>query len=58
LRLKSNHPQNITYYSDIASAEDFGKTLWATGLERQAQRAIELIFLGDGARWICDLVSL
>lgn len=50
--------QNITYYSDLASAEDFGKILWATGIERQAERTIELIFLGDGARWIWDLVTL
>lgn len=50
--------QNITYYSDVASAEDFGKTMWATGVQRQADRAVELIFLGDGARWIWDLVDL
>lgn len=50
--------QNITYYSDIASAEDFGKIMWASGIDRQADRAIELIFLGDGARWIWDLVAL
>lgn len=49
---------NITYYSDIAKAENFGKTLWATGVQRQADRAVELIFLGDGARWIWDLVDL
>jgi len=50
--------QNISYYSDIASAEDFGKIMWATGVDHQADRAIELIFLGDGARWIWDLVAL
>lgn len=50
--------QNITYYSDIAPAEDFGKIMWSTGIDRQAERAIELIFLGDGARWIWDLVDL
>lgn len=49
---------NITYYSDIAKAEDFGKTMWATSVQRQADRAVELIFLGDGARWIWDLVDL
>jgi len=32
--------------------------LWATGIQRQAQLADELIFLGDGARWIWDLVDL
>lgn len=50
--------QNISYYSDIASAEDFGKIMWATGVDRQADRTIELVFLGDGARWIWDLVTL
>jgi len=50
--------QDITYYADIASADDFGQLLWATGVQRDAQRAGELIFLGDGARWIWDLVSL
>lgn len=49
---------NITYYSDIGKAEDFGKTVWATGVQRQADRALELVFLGDGARWIWDLVDL
>lgn len=48
---------NITYYSDITKAEAFGNTLWATGVQRQADRAVELIFLGDGARWIWDLVD-
>ena len=50
--------QDITYYADIAHADDFGKIVWATGVQRDAHRAFELIFLGDGARWIWDLVSL
>jgi hypothetical protein len=50
--------QNITYYTDVTSAENFGETVWATGVQRQADRALELIFLGDGARWIWDLVEL
>jgi hypothetical protein len=50
--------QDITYYTDIAPAEDFGDILWATGVQRDAHRALELVFLGDGARWIWDLVSL
>lgn len=50
--------QNITYYCDVITAEDFGRTVWATGVQRQADRALELIFLGDGARWIWDLVDL
>lgn len=48
----------ITYYSDILPAEQFGNILWATGVERGADQARELIILGDGARWIWDLVDL
>lgn len=50
--------ENITYYADIATAEDFSRLVWATGVQRQAQLATELIFLADGARWIWDLVDL
>lgn len=50
--------QDITYYTDIAEAETFGELVWATGVQRHAQHAHELIFLGDGARWIWDLVDL
>jgi hypothetical protein len=49
--------EHITYYADILPAEDFGPLLWATGVQRHAQLACELIFLGDGARWIWDLVD-
>jgi hypothetical protein len=49
--------QDITYYTDIAQAHNFGQLVWATGVQRDAQRAHELIFLGDGARWIWDVVS-
>jgi hypothetical protein len=49
---------DITYYSDILPAEQFGNLLWATGVEHGAEPASELIFLGDGARWIWDLVDL
>jgi hypothetical protein len=49
---------DITYYSDILPAEQFGNILWASGVERGAERALELIILGDGARWIWDLVDL
>lgn len=47
---------DITYYCDILEAKDFGHLLWATGCQRQAQLAEELIFLGDGAEWIWNLV--
>jgi hypothetical protein len=50
------HATDITYYADICEARTFGDLLWATGCQRQAQLADELIFLGDGAEWIWALV--
>jgi hypothetical protein len=49
--------QNITYYTDIAPADEFGHSAWATGVQRDAHRARELVFLGDGAPWIWNLVE-
>jgi len=49
--------ENITYYADVCEAKDFGPLLWATGLQRNADRAVELIFIGDGAAWIWRLVE-
>jgi hypothetical protein len=50
--------QDITYFTDIAGGEDFGELVWATGVQRHAHHTRELIFLGDGARWIWDIVDL
>lgn len=50
--------EQISYYADILPAEEFGHLLWATGVQRNAQLVHELVFLGDGARWIWDLVDL
>jgi hypothetical protein len=47
----------ISYYCDIAEANKFGDLLWATGFQRQALQAQELIFLGDGADGIWNLVQ-
>lgn len=49
--------EQISYYADILPAEVFSPLVWATGVQRDAQLAHELIFLGDGARWIWDLVD-
>lgn len=49
---------DISYYSDVLKANEFGQIFWSTGVERQADQALELIILGDGARWIWDLVDL
>jgi hypothetical protein len=48
---------DISYYCDILQAQQFGHLVWATGCQRQAQLAQELIFLGDGAEWIWNLVE-
>jgi hypothetical protein len=48
---------DLSYYCDIDQAESFGKLLWATGCQRQAQLAQELVFLGDGAEWIWNLAQ-
>jgi hypothetical protein len=45
------------YYCDIIGAEEFGKLLWATGCLVNADLSPELIFLGDGAVWIWNLVT-
>ena len=49
--------QDITYYVDLLSAEQFSDLVWARGFERQADQAQELIFVADGARWIWDIVE-
>ena len=49
--------QEITYHCEIAPAEEFGKLLWATVIQRFADKAKDLIFVCDGAVWIWNLVS-
>lgn len=49
--------KNMRYFCDITEAEDFGNLLWATGCTVKADLTPELIFLGDGAVWIWNLVA-
>jgi hypothetical protein len=49
--------KNLRYFCDITEADNFGKLLWATGCHLNADLSPELIFLGDGAVWIWNLVS-
>jgi hypothetical protein len=49
--------KHLQYFSDITPAEQFGKILWATGCERYADLSPDLVFLGDGAEWIWNLVD-
>jgi hypothetical protein len=49
--------KNLRYFCDITEADHFGKLLWATGCNLKADLCPDLIFLGDGAGWIWNLVS-
>jgi len=47
----------IRYHCDIQEAEAFSTLLWATGCHYLADRAQELVFVCDGAKWIWRLVE-
>jgi hypothetical protein len=47
----------ITYYGDLSEAEDFGRLLYLTGLQRGADQVAELVFVADGAQWIWRIVE-
>ena len=49
--------RNMQYFCDITKAEEFGKLLWATGCTVNAELCPDLVFLGDGAIWIWNLVT-
>jgi hypothetical protein len=49
--------RNMQYFCDITTAEIFGKLLWATGCTVNADLCPDLVFLGDGAVWIWNLVT-
>ena len=49
--------KDLKYFCDIIEADEFGKLLWASGMWMKADLSPELIFLGDGAVWIWNLVS-
>jgi hypothetical protein len=49
--------RNMQYFCDITRAEEFGKLLWATGCTVNADLCQDLVFLGDGAAWIWNLVT-
>lgn len=41
----------------FSEAEDFGKKLYVLAAKRGYEKASEIIFLGDGAKWIWNIVS-
>lgn len=47
----------MKYHCDITEAEQFGRLLWATGLQNHADTYEEVVFVSDGAIWIWRLVE-
>jgi len=47
----------MKYHCDITQAEQFGRLLWATGLQNHADTYDEVVFVNDGAVWIWRLVE-
>jgi hypothetical protein len=45
------------YYCDIQEVDEFANLFWATGCRAKADLAKELVFLGDGAKWLWRLVE-
>jgi hypothetical protein len=41
--------KNMKYYCDIQDAEQFGRLLWATGIQHQVDAYEEIVFVSDGA---------
>lgn len=50
--------ENIVYYCDKLEPKEFGELLWATGCQRQVDFYKERVFIGDGAKWIWNMVEL
>jgi len=51
------HAKDMKYYCDIAEAEQFGRLLWATGIQQHVDTYDEIVFVSDGAAWIWRLVE-
>jgi hypothetical protein len=49
--------KEMQYHCDITEAEQFGRLLWATGLQNQVDTYEEVVFVSDGAVWIWRLVE-
>jgi len=48
---------DIQYTGGFSEAEEFGKKLYVLAAKRGYEKALEVIFLGDGAKWIWNIVS-
>lgn len=51
------HAKDMTYHCDITEAEQFGRLLWATGIQNNVDTYNEVVFVSDGAVWIWKLVD-
>lgn len=49
--------KEMNYHCDVTEAEQFGRLLWATGLQNQVDTYDEVVFVSDGAGWIWRLVE-
>lgn len=49
--------RHISYYCDIADVQAFEALVWASAVQRNADRAAEIVFVADGAPWIWNLVE-
>lgn len=56
-QLETLKATEIDYYCDLTTADEFSQLLWTTGCERLADRAEEVVFVADGAKWIWRLVD-
>lgn len=56
---EQNHlqAQDIHYYCDIQTAQDFDRLFWATAYRHHADLYEELVFVCDGAAWIWNLIE-
>jgi len=43
--------KTMKYYCDIQEAEQFGRLVWATGLQNQVDTYEEIVFVWDGVLW-------
>jgi hypothetical protein len=56
-QLEALKATDIDYYCAIAEANDFSELLWAYGSQQLADRAEEVVFVADGAKWIWRIVA-
>lgn len=50
--------ENIIYHCDKQEPKEFGELFWATGCQRQVDFYEERVFIGDGAKWIWNMIEL